>query len=140
MKKTLQIILASLATFVVLGCGVYFPYITIYDFTLERMARAYFSDIPLDPNMYRLQVTIASLLIAGVLTCVMVLLRKACRSLDLQLFKRILSWAIFYIPIVTILMLSGMWLDFKMAYQLEFNPRAVYFRVAYIFIAECTLI
>jgi hypothetical protein len=104
------------------------------------MARAYFNNLALDPNTFRLQVTIASLVIAGVLTCLMVLLRKVCRSLDLQLFKRILTWGIFYVPLVTVLMITGLWLDFKMGYSMKFDPSAVYFRVAYIFISECTLI
>lgn len=118
---------------VVLGCAAYFPYVTIYDVVLTKMVEASEDALPLDPNIFRLQVTIASLLIAGVLSVSMVLLRKACRSLELQLFKRILSWGIFYIPIVTILMLTGLWLDFRMGLPLTEEYREDFCRVAYIF-------
>ncbi len=105
----------------------WYPNSAIYEFLFDQ---AEIAQIHAEPNrpiamfMYqgmpdntvplRLKLTAASTVITGIVMSLMLLLRKACRSFDIKLLERILTWGFFYQGIMTVLMIVGMWLDFRM--------------------------
>jgi hypothetical protein len=53
--------------------------------------------------------------------------------LDLKLFERVLSGVIYYVGIVTVLMLAGMWLDFRVGLPVGPDHPGDFCRVGFFF-------
>lgn len=147
MKDTILTTFTSIGVVLVLAVAAYFPFVSLYEFILKKisifgvsesvpgMFDAYLlSGLPDDPVPFKLKITIAALVIALIVILLVFLVRKACKSLDLRLFKRILSCGMFYVGTMTILMLAGMWLDMHVPSLLDFEVHTYDFaRVGFIF-------
>jgi len=124
--KTFLSILTSIGVFLVFLLASWFPYISIYDFTLSKMLNVWkpsfssevltghglLAGMPENTVPFRLKITVASLVIAAVIMMVMFLLRKACGALNQKLYEKVLLWGFFYVGAMTVIMLTGLWLDF----------------------------
>ena len=126
--RTFLSVLTSIGVFLVFLLGSWFPYISIYDFTLSKTWDALCSvsfhpealsgygllaGMPENTVPFRLKITIASIIIAAVLMTVMFLLRRACGALNQKLYEKVLLWGLFYVGVMTVIMLTGLWLDFQ---------------------------
>lgn len=130
--------LTCLGATILLVFATYFPFWGIYDFTLETRTGELIGTIMgapmMDANLFRTRVTIAAVLIAVILSLGLFLLGKACKKLELDLFGKMLGAALYYVPIMTFVMLTGMWLDLEAV--LTSGPHddaSGYVRVGYIF-------
>jgi hypothetical protein len=133
MKDTLLTILTSLGVIAILGVATYFPYVVIYDFTLQQMFFSVFTEATIDPFAFRAKVTIGALVIAAIIVVVMVLLRKVSRVLDLKLFEKVLYGGVFYTVIATVLVLAGLWLDFRIGLPASNDHPSDFCRVGFLF-------
>jgi hypothetical protein len=66
-----------------------------------------------DINLFRTKLTVFFITIAAVIIGFMLLLHQASRSLELELFKKVLTGAMLYVGIFTAIMIAGFWLDFR---------------------------
>lgn len=128
-------IVISLGVVLVLGVASFFPYYFTYHFALEDLVRrTEMHPYSVDHNMYRTKLTLASLVVAGVIVAIMFFLRKGCKALDLLLYEKVLLWGMFYVGIMAIVTIGGMWLNFTESHDgFDF-----YYRIGY-FWAICTL-
>lgn len=137
--KTFLTILVSTGVIIILGLTAMYPFPFIYDFTLVQMENvaeplmmdrsqeriycgnslfgyslpSYLEEkIPFDTNLFRAKIMLLFTPITLIQLALMFLLRKATKSLNLSFFKRVLTGAMFYSAILTILMFVGMWLHF----------------------------
>lgn len=112
--KNFYIFLVCLGMFVVLLLIAYFPLGTVYKVAFDFIEFAYgLTNQESAINSFRFRLTLISLLIAATLILLMWLLRKASLYLDLVFFEKALTIGMFYIGITTVLMITGLWLDFK---------------------------
>jgi len=140
--RTLLIVLGVIA---VSAAVAYYPYPGLYDGVIEAGLKAPRMDVKWPPPqdfypcftqvelwrsiLFRLIATIIGQVITAGLIIVMVFLRRACAGLKLDFFRRLLAVAIFYAGIMTVIMLTGIWLDF---YVLKWHD-AILVRVGYVF-------
>lgn len=129
MKDTVKEILIYLGTIILLGTAAFFPFPSLYAFVLNDASEVssliamnvshmashipFYYDVDLFINTLRLKATLGAVGVAVVMIVLMFFLKKACRKLALVLFNKALKWGIFYVGIITVLMIAGMWLDLK---------------------------
>lgn len=146
MKNTGKLILTTIGVALTLGGAVYFPFPSIYKFVLDTVD-VFLVGVPtpqipggfwlvgLPENLFpfRLKITLAALIIAAAIVIVMLLLRKACRVLQLTLFEKVLTWGMFYVTIMTVLVLVGLWLDLRIGQPVSTSNPADFCRVGFFF-------
>lgn len=122
MKTVALPILVTLGFVLIMGVASWFPFPFIYGFAVEDFCER-IDDHPfsVDHDMYRTRLTLVSLAIAGVIIALMFLLRTGCKALDLVMHDKILLWGMFYVGIMTVLMIGGMWLDFQEYHHGPYN-------------------
>lgn len=108
--------LVFLGVSVVLLFTVYFPFGIVYDAAFNLWGWGHDLHDQVFLNAARLRLTLASCAVAAVLVLIMWLLRKATRHFNLVLFEHVLTAGMYYVSIMTALMLTGMWLDFEFVY------------------------
>lgn len=145
MKDLLLTILTAIGVILILVIATYYPYYSIYDFVLQECFVFVMGGIPTSGSSldfllagmpantvpFRLKITLGALVISAIIILVMFFLRKASIFLNVSIFERILKWGMFYVGVMTILMLSGMWLDFKVMVSDGNTPS--YIRISYFF-------
>lgn len=131
---------------IVLFAASYFPFWGIYRVAIQmRHVDLLAAGPKVDVNTLRLEITLAALIVALVLVGLVFLLYWISKNQKLELFERVFKTALYYVPIVTLVMLAGMWLDYQGTYLyhrglLDFSPPAgehrptgIYVRVGFLF-------
>lgn len=138
MKTKLKVLFLAIGAVVILGIASYFPYGMVYEMALDYLGnfgtaphvRA--GDVTLNTTVFRWIITIFTLIVSSLIVLHMWLLRKACKSLNLNLFHSLLTVGMVYVGAMTLLMLGGLWLDFHVARELPIlEPR-----IAFIFVPK----
>lgn len=107
--------LVCLGVVVIFGILGYFPYGAVYSVALDAVRVLDWVSHPIPQAVVdgiRIRITLGSVVIAAALILLILLLRKASRHLELVLFEKALTAAMFYVGIMTVLVLAGMWIDF----------------------------
>ncbi|MBN2381120.1 hypothetical protein JXM67_15080 [candidate division WOR-3 bacterium] len=131
LKRWFLLLLVTLAVIAVLWIVSYLPYPGLYVFTLSIMERIGSSNLNIN-NVFRLKITIFSFLASGIIVLLLILLRKASKHFSLKLLEMLLAVGIFYVTVMTVLMVIGLWLDccFVTTDWCRYHPIA---RVGYFF-------
>lgn len=133
MKATWLTILAVIGVIVVFLIVAWFPFPSLYDYVLHKATDLVISRTPFSPFYFRFWITGGALLIAAALVLIMILLRKACQSMELSFFQKALSWGMYYVTVMTVVMILGMWLDFRVGQAFSETCRGDFCRVGFIF-------
>ncbi|MBN2381126.1 hypothetical protein JXM67_15110 [candidate division WOR-3 bacterium] len=121
MKELVLTPLVSLGVILIVGVTAFFPYGLIYDITLGIMTDIGHKILEhglvftsADTNNLRFGLTLLFAVFTAFLIGCTLLLRKASKLLELNLFVKILTGITYYVGGVTFLMILGIWLDFTL--------------------------
>ncbi|MBN2381131.1 hypothetical protein JXM67_15135 [candidate division WOR-3 bacterium] len=133
--RKFYVILTLLGTLGILGLTTYIPFPGIYAFVLDQThyrLSLWNLSLRISPDLFRLKITLAVIIVIGAMILIQFLLRKASKILELQILCQLLTWGIYYTGVVTALMLVGMWLDFQPCVVVP-DKYYVFSRVGFIF-------
>jgi len=113
--RSFLIFLVCLGVVVIFGILGYFPFGAVYHVALDAIFYLDWVSHPIPQAVVdgiRIRITVGAVVIASALFLLMFLLRKASRHLELVLFEKAFTAAMFYVSVMTVLVLAGMWIDF----------------------------